>query len=82
MQLLKYEGRGVGLGCWVEVKEMGMTGAAKKTRHSIARCPTLIRLQYSQQYQSQWTLSCPVLWQMVHSVKPKGYKIHVSSFLQ
>ena len=41
-------------------RRMGMTGAAKKTGHSIGKCPTPIRLQYSQQYQSQWTLSCPV----------------------
>jgi len=46
---------------------MGMTGAAKKTGYSIGRCPTLIRLQYSQQYQSQWTLSCLVFWQMGQS---------------
>jgi len=46
---------------------MRMTGAAKKTGHSIGRCPTLIRLQYLQQYQLQWTLSCPVLWQIVQS---------------
>jgi len=39
---------------------MGMTGAAKKTGHSIGKCPTLIRLQYLQQYQLQWTSSCPV----------------------
>jgi len=46
---------------------MGMMETAKKTGHSIGRCHTLIRLQYSQQYQSQWTSSCPVFWQMVQS---------------
>ena len=60
MWLPKYEGRGVGLGGWTEVKGMGMTGAAKKTGHSIDRCPTPMRLQYLQQYQLQWTLLCPV----------------------
>jgi len=39
---------------------MEMTGAARKTGHLIGRCPTLIRLQYLQQYQSQWISSCPV----------------------
>jgi len=34
---------------------MGMMGAAKKTGHSISRCPTPIRLQYLQQYQLKWT---------------------------
>jgi len=65
--LPKYKGGGVGLDGWVEVKGIGMTGAAKKTGHSIGRCPTLMRLQYSQQYQLQWTLSYPVFWQMVQS---------------
>ena len=67
VQLPKYEEGGVGLDGWVEVEGMGTTGAAKKTRHSIDRCSTLIRLQCLQQYQSQWTLSCLVLWQMVQS---------------
>ena len=40
---------------------MGTTEAAKNTGHSIGRCPTPIRLQYSQQYQLQWTSSCPVV---------------------
>ena len=67
MWLPKYEGRGVGLSDWVEVEGMGMPGAAKKTRHSICKCPTLMMLQYLQQYQSKWTWSCPVFWQMVQS---------------
>jgi len=29
---------------------MEMTGAARKTGHSIGRCPAPIRLQYLQQY--------------------------------
>jgi len=44
---------------------MGMTGASKKTGHSISRCPGPMQLQYSQQYLSQWTSSCPILRQMV-----------------
>jgi len=44
---------------------MGMTGASKKTGHSIGRCPAPMQLQYSQQYLSQWTSSRPVLRQMV-----------------
>ena len=50
MQLLKYQGAGVGLDGWVEVEGIGMTGATKKTGHSIGRCSTPIRLQCSQQY--------------------------------
>jgi len=46
---------------------MRMTERTKKTRHSISRCPTLIRLQCLQQYQSQWTSSYLVLCQMVQS---------------
>ena len=54
VRLLKYEGGGVGLDGWAEVKEIGMMGAARKTGHSTGRCPIPIMLEQHQNQQAQW----------------------------